>query len=464
MRFLAFSALLITCALATTADASSIAFVRGDDVWVAAPDGTHQAQVTTGRRFASPSQADDGTIVAIDDGNALYRLTQAGVPRNAPFFTWLGLGGGSGFSGPYFPRVSPDGSKIAFGFFHTEGLDPVTGTSETLGGISYTWADHATDLHEFGLIRAGWTNPSWAGNGLTVSFFPGADALGGYTNVLWHEVGHKTDPASDTDGTNAYPWFDDPEASYGSFGAANRQLTSLAVGEGVGSVTSMRLYSIATAPPAAAAQDHPPRYRCTIDGGGNALASPSWSPDGADLAYQQGSDTYVVHVGDLSQGCSGLGQARLVLAAAQGPAWGPADVGVTAGRPTDLSPGSAADGGPAAGGGTTPGPSNADTSAPATRISIPARQRLSSVLADGLRLRIRLDEPATLRASAAAGATVASAGGHAVAGTTRLRLRFPAAARRRLRRKRSVHLTVTVTARDAAGNVARARRSVALRP
>ena len=345
MRLLALTALLIICALATTADASSIAFVRGDNVWVAAPDGTHQAQVTTGRRFASPSQADDGTIVAIDDGNALYRLTQAGVPRNAPVFTWLGLGGGNGFSGPYLPRVSPDGTKIAFGFFHTQGLDPVSGTSDTVGGISYTWADHATDLHEFGLIRRGWTNPSWAGNGLTVSFWPGADVVDGYTNVLWHEVGHKTDPASDTDEANAFQWFDDPAAAYGSFGAANRQLTSLAVGEGVGSVTSLRLYSVTTAPPAAAAQDNSPAYRCTIDGDGAEVASPSWSPDGADLAYQRGTDTYVIHVGDLSQGCSGLGQPHRVLTDAQGPAWGPADVGISAGHPTDLSPGSPADGG-----------------------------------------------------------------------------------------------------------------------
>src|SRR5439155_22517117 len=185
-----------------------------------------------------------------------------------------------------------------------------------------------------------------------------------------------------------------------------------------GPVTSMRLYSIATAPAAAAAQDNPPTYRCTTDGGGNELASPSWSPDGADLAYQQGSDTYIVHVGDLSQGCSGLGQPHRVLTDAQGPAWGPADVGITAGHPTDLSPGSPADGGPAAGHGTTPGQSAADTTAPATRISIPARQRLSAALAKGLRVHIRLNEPAALRAGAAAGATVATAGRHAASGTT----------------------------------------------
>ena len=171
-----------------------------------------------------------------------------------------------------------------------------------------------------------------------MSFWPGADVFDGDTNVLWHEVGHKTNPVSDTDEGNAFQWFDDPAASYGSFGAANRQLTSLAVGEGVGSVTSLRLYAVATAPPAAGAQDSPPAYRCTIDGGGSELASPSWSPDGGDLAYQRGSDSYVVHVGDLSQGCSGLGQPHRVLIDAQGPAWGPADVGTSTSHPTDLSP------------------------------------------------------------------------------------------------------------------------------
>ncbi|TML00867.1 MAG: hypothetical protein E6G41_17280 [Actinobacteria bacterium] len=461
MRLPALTALLACCACAATAHAGSIAFVRGDNVWVAAPDGTHQAQVTTGRRFASPSQADDGTIVAIDDGNALYRMTQAGVPRNAPVFTWLGLGGGSGFSGPYLPRVSPDGTKIAFGFYHEQGLDPVTGTSNIVGGISYTWADHATDLHEFGLIRQGWTNPTWAANDLTVSFWPGADVLSGYANVLWHEVGHKSDASSDTDNANAYQWFDDPDASYGSFGAVNRQLTSLAVGEGVGSVTSIRLYSIPTAPPAAAAQDDPPVYRCTIDGGASELASPSWSPDGGDIAYQQGSDTYVVHVGDLAQGCVGLGQPRRVLTDAQGPAWGPADVKIAAGHPTDLAPGSPADGGPPRGGDTPP--AVADVTPPTVRVSVVAHQHLATALARGLRIRVGLDEPAALQGNAAAGGRLAAGGASSSAGTTTLSLRFPRAARRRLHGRRSLRLSVTVTARDAAGNIGRARRAVTLR-
>jgi hypothetical protein len=78
-------------------------------------------------------------------------------------------------------------------------------------------------------------------------------------------------------------------------------------------------------------------------------------------------------------------------------------------------------------------------------------------------VRVRLDEAAVLRAGATAGASVATAGGHAASGTTMLRLRFSAAARQRLRRRPSVRLIVTVTARDAAGNIGRARCSVTLR-
>ena len=116
-------------------------------------------------------------------------------------------------------------------------------------------------------------------------------------------------------------------------------------------------------------------------------------------------------------------------------------------------------------GGTTPGQPAGDTTPPATRVFVPARQRLAAALAHGLRVSVRLDEPALLRARAATGAHAAAAAGvRAQAGETTLRLRFSAAARRRLRGHRAIRLNVTVAARDAAGNVSRARRSLTLRP
>src|SRR5881409_1471668 len=99
---------------AASASASSIVYVKQNAIWAATPSGKHRLRLTSGtRRFASPSQADDGTIVALGDDNHLYRFAHNGRRRGKPVATWLGLGGGQGFSGPYRTRVSPDGTKVA---------------------------------------------------------------------------------------------------------------------------------------------------------------------------------------------------------------------------------------------------------------------------------------------------------------------------------------------------------------
>ena len=104
--------------------ADSIVYVKGNAIWASSPDGKRQVQLAADRRFASPSQADDGTIVALGDDNHLYRFTRGGKPIGKPVLTWLGLNGGSGFAGPYRPRVSPDGTKVAFTFMHSQGPRP----------------------------------------------------------------------------------------------------------------------------------------------------------------------------------------------------------------------------------------------------------------------------------------------------------------------------------------------------
>jgi hypothetical protein len=50
----------------TSARADSLASVKGGDIWRSAPDGTRAQSLTSGGDFASPSQADDETIFAID--------------------------------------------------------------------------------------------------------------------------------------------------------------------------------------------------------------------------------------------------------------------------------------------------------------------------------------------------------------------------------------------------------------
>jgi hypothetical protein len=52
-------------AAAAQAGGGSLAFARGGDVYVAAPDGSREARITTDGGYAWPSQADDGTLVAV---------------------------------------------------------------------------------------------------------------------------------------------------------------------------------------------------------------------------------------------------------------------------------------------------------------------------------------------------------------------------------------------------------------
>src|SRR4051794_16879856 len=101
------------------AAASSIVYSQGNDVWLMNPDGSGKYQVTLDgtaeHAYRSPSQADDGTIVAILTGSSvgngddqLVRMRQNGTVLGAftPSVTFSG--------GLDQADVSPDGSKVAY--------------------------------------------------------------------------------------------------------------------------------------------------------------------------------------------------------------------------------------------------------------------------------------------------------------------------------------------------------------
>ena len=60
--------LALALLLPAAAAASSIAFIKDDNIWLTSPDGSRQRQVTTdgtaAKSYNWPSQADDGTILA----------------------------------------------------------------------------------------------------------------------------------------------------------------------------------------------------------------------------------------------------------------------------------------------------------------------------------------------------------------------------------------------------------------
>jgi hypothetical protein len=307
---------------AGSAGASSIVYVKSNSIWVVPPNGKHPTKLTSGsRKFASPSQADDGTVVALGDDNHLYRFSRAGRQLGAPIATWLGLGGGHGFAGPYRVRVSPDGSKVAFTVLHSQGLDQVTGTSRIERITSYSYVNRYTPPGVLGLVK-GWDNPAWIDNRHTMVFNPGADSFPEGVNVAYHELGH-ADPSALDDMHDAYTWFDDSAASYIMFGDITRRGDKLALGEdGFAATRTIRLYSVGARPPY---KDDAPIYRCRLGNPpGGGYESVSWSPDGQSLAYEAGGNIYTIHVGAITVGCSSLGKPHLLVAGGSSPSWGPA--------------------------------------------------------------------------------------------------------------------------------------------
>src|SRR6476646_183707 len=167
------AAMLLGCAalaltIAAPAFADSIVYVKDGNVWLTSPDGAKQVQVTTDGGYESPSQADDGTIVALR-AKQFVRMDPTGKQLNAPVD---GMGSpatnSSGtFYGPYEPRVSPDGTKIAYWFgqyseYYSYGCSCYLFHLESRSAVSAS--DHFTDPSTDGETMKGITQPEWVSN------------------------------------------------------------------------------------------------------------------------------------------------------------------------------------------------------------------------------------------------------------------------------------------------------------
>ena len=119
-RALAAGAVAAACAAAVpAANADSISYIKGGDVWLTTPDGSRQVQVTHRGIYTYASQADDGTFIALQgQGQRLHRLDRAGNIL-ADFATPVSESQpGSPFQtrGVIDPDISPDATKVAYGY------------------------------------------------------------------------------------------------------------------------------------------------------------------------------------------------------------------------------------------------------------------------------------------------------------------------------------------------------------
>ena len=449
MRTATVAALAAALALiaAAPAAADSIAYVKHGNVWLSTSDGSRQYQVTSGGGYGDVSQADDGTMIALN-GVRLHRLDRTGnvlanfdtpVSDTRPAPSKV-------FYGPFDPAISPDGSKVAYTYyFMTQSqnpgcIPPTCVTTINEGGTGYSWADRQTSWDDAALGRhSGWRHPAWVDDDTVLLANP--TRAPNFDVIL--------DTISDGDSGNlVHNWFSDavggnPHMSGGDVTRDQRKL-AFQTGEDDSTLT---VYSVPTFPTtfrdgAADPSTRPsPCYRYSGPAGGR-YSQPTFAPDGGRVAWAEADGVHVAAVPSFGGGCTLHGATPnppLVLPGGSEPDWGPA--GVPAPRPTPTRP-------------TPPTPPPAENRAgPPEPGGTVKRTALEASLRRGRKVTVTVPSAGRLAATARRrGRTIAKAPARPVrAGRQSLTLRLTRAGRRTLARGRSAKVTIRVVFTPRAG-------------
>jgi hypothetical protein len=388
--------LALALLLPGVASASSIAYIKDHNVWLSSPDGSRQKQVTSdgtaAKFYNSPSQADDGTILA-KHGGYFVRLRPDGTRIGQPI---PGLGSdyshsGNVFvmSGPNDPRISPDGKRFSY-WVSVRGMVtcPIWDPGCSYQDTDYTIVSHVdrfTEPQEFGVVRD-YRDPSWIDNGNLLVFNYGLGVKAGAISPVGQGEG------------GLLQWFDAPygvhQIGQGQVTRQGDKLVTLAGSADFGPAQEHLWFYGVTAYPAEPlsacyiAEAEPPAGKFLV---------PSWSPDGTEVAVTESDGIHIYgSIPDLrvaSPDCGAITERVLVNGAL--PAWGPADVPGGGGPAPPAVPG----GGPG-----KPAAALGDVSAKRRQRGRAVRVRVD-VLAAGADVRVKLigKRHAPLRAAVASG-------------------------------------------------------------
>ena len=308
-----------TLALAPSAMADSLVFIRDNNVWLSNPDGSGQYQVTldgtAGSPYESPSQSDGGTVMAIrrppGGRNQLWRMTQSGQLLNTPINTPA-----PGPSGAIDARLSPNGSLVAY-WFVTTVSDPICPYCVNAANQAlFSYPDRFTNYNEIGTPNTGgW--PSWVTND-TIT-------IGNGSATQWYyKLGM----------SEAHDWFTDGDLTGDIKTLLDAEVAPtgdrLAVVRG-DNQESILLARMSGPPPAPVS---PPDPDCLgYQGPSGKFVNPTWSSDGQTLAWQEDDRIWVGQVpADLSN-CTGLPNPVLRIPGGREPDMSPAAINPGA-RPT----------------------------------------------------------------------------------------------------------------------------------
>jgi hypothetical protein len=273
-------------------------------------------------------------MIVAQHGGSFYRLTRSGAQIGNPVG---GIGGDAvlppgmtdgtnKFYGPYDPKVSPDGTQIAYWFTldYNDGTDPSgTGHGHIDDYVTTTPSDHFEGGPQVSL-RTG-RSPSWITNSRLLTYHPWA--FGGANVSTWMPGG---------DSSNEQWWFSSPQGIMddGALSPDGSKLVNTTATDGAASpFNTLWFWSVngpvyTGQPPYSNPDPNAPALPTIAcqNVRDSTVSSPTWSPDSSEIAYADKDGIWVQKVPATFDGhCSGMDEHLLIPGAIE-PDWGPADV------------------------------------------------------------------------------------------------------------------------------------------
>lgn len=436
-------ALFAMLILAPAAGAASIAYVGADgNVHQVSPDGEQRKQLTgdatLDNKYRSPSQLNDGRVVAIRRVDGSTSFAHFLRPDGSIDTSWLMPKSGAGGFAPYTGgQASPDGGVIAYDYRHFDcGTNPCQG-NQRVGFLTGPGQTNPCLVN----CHIGYVAPRWLPGS------PYAAMIDQSFNAVYAQKQGSAGPVG---------WYQYGNGiTFSSFDARGGKIVDTV---SLGGSDYMVIQSMNGAAPTL------PSTNCSVNlpAGPDTGPRARLSPDGSMVAWATAEGIFVSPTPTQTGGIGSLCQLtpKLVAAGGSQPDWGIA----TLPKPNVPDPNNPDPKDP--NGPKDPDGPGGDRAAPQAKVSIPLPPKLAKALGSGLTIGFTCSEEcrASVQATVSAAttkklglgrkpATVATGTGSlAKAGQGTSKLRFTARAKSKLRNARKVALKLELTVRDSAGN------------